>query len=107
MYWKEIPVQAQAQDERGQSSQPLDRRFQEGIDAIAMFDGSAGTDSYLGGWEWGPYNEAPGTAKEAASALAARYNASFPENFVNVIRDLHRSGGRDARPGALDHLMKA
>ena len=106
MYWKEIPAQVQAQDERGQVSQPLDRRFQEGIDAISMLDGSAGTDSYLAGWEWGPYKEAPGTAKEAATALAATYGASFPQEFVSIVRDLHRSGRRDARPGALDHMMK-
>ncbi len=106
MYWKEIPVQVQAQDDKGQVSQPLDRRFQEGIDAIAMFDGSAGTDSYLAGWEWGPYKDAPGTANEAAAALAARYNASFPEDVASIFCDLHRSGGRDARPGASDHLMK-
>lgn len=105
MYWKEIPVQVQAQDEKGQVSQPLDARFQEGVDAIAMLDGSAGTVSYLAGWEWGPYMEGHGTAKAAAAALAARYNASFPEDFANIIRDLHRSGRRDTKPGALDHLM--
>ena len=45
MYWKEIPVQVQAEDESGQVSKPLDARFQEGVDAISMFDGSAGSDA--------------------------------------------------------------
>ena len=44
MYWKEIPAQVQAKDKNGLVSQPLDPRFQEGIDAISMFDGSSGTD---------------------------------------------------------------
>ena len=53
LYWKEIPAQLQASDEKGNVSQPLPARFQEGIDAIAMFDGSQGTDEYLMAWEWG------------------------------------------------------
>ena len=53
MYWKEIPVQVQAQDGAGTVSRQLDPRFQEGVDAVAMFDGSAGTDDYLMAWEWG------------------------------------------------------
>ena len=40
MYWKEIPVQVQAEDASGQASQPLEDRFQEGVDAVAMLDGS-------------------------------------------------------------------
>ena len=50
MYWKEIPVQVQAEDESGAVSRPLDARFQQGVDAISMLDGSAGSDDYLMGW---------------------------------------------------------
>jgi hypothetical protein len=106
MYWKEIPVQVQARDELERVSQPLDRRFQEGADALAMFDGSAGTDAYLAAWEWGPETEAPGPAKDAAATVADRYNSSFPRDFVTLVRQLHQSGRRDPRPGALDHLME-
>ena len=107
MYWKEIPVQVQARDERGQVSQPLEARFQQAADAIAMFDGSAGTDAYLAAWEWGPYIEAAGSAAEAAAAMARRYNAGFPGDIAGIVRDLHRQGKRDPRPGALDHLISA
>ena len=34
-------------------SRQLDARFQEGVDAVAMMDGSMGTDDYLMAWEWG------------------------------------------------------
>ncbi len=105
MYWYEVPVQVQAHDENGAVSRPLDRRFQEAADAIAMFDGSAGTDAYLAGWDWGPFTEAPGTANDLASATAARYNVEFPGDIAAVIRDLQRAGRRDRKPGALDHLM--
>ena len=103
MYWKEIPAQVQANDEEGQVSKPLDDRFQQGIDAISMFDGSSGTDDYLMAWEWGDYSELEGTAEQAASGAARRLNDGFPQDFVARVRDLHRSGNRDPRPGAVDH----
>ena len=106
MYWKEVPVQVQAEDESGQVSMPLDDRFQQGVDAISMFDGSSGTDDYLMGWEWGAYAEVDGTAQEAAARVAGRYNDSFPRDFVSRIRDLHAAGKRDPRPGAVDHWME-
>ena len=103
MYWKEIPVQVQAEDGSGQVSKQLDERFQQGVDAIATFDGSGGTDDYLMGWEWGGQVDADGTAEEAASALAAKLNKGFPSDFVARIRDLHMAGERDPKPGAVDH----
>lgn len=105
MYWKEIPVQVQALDGNGPVSVSLDPRFQHGVDAIAMFDGSTGTDAYLAAWEWGPYTEVPGTAKEAAGLSARRYNSSFPQDFVARVREMHRSGTRSALPGSADNWM--
>ncbi len=102
MYWKEIPLQVQAKDDSGQVSKPLDDRFQQGADAISMFDGSAGGDDYLDGFQWGGYVEVEGTAEDAASATADRFNSGFPGNFVARIRDVHRAGERDPRPGAAD-----
>ena len=105
MYWKEIPVQVQAMDGPDQVSRPLDERFQQGVDAISMFDGSAGTDDYLMAWNWGEYFEVEGTAEEAAAVTAERYNTGFPSDFAARIRDLHRAGARDTSPGAVDGWM--
>ena len=102
MYWKEIPVQVQAEDESGRVSKQLDDRFQQGVDAISMFDGSSGTDDYLDAWEWGAQEEAAGSADVAVSALADRFNNGFPQDFVARVRDLHRSGERNPTPGAID-----
>ena len=102
MYWKEIPVQVQAEDEKSQVSKLLDARFQEGVDAISMFDGSGGSDEYLMAWEWGEYTEAEGSAEEAATRMADRFNQGFPTDFVGRISQLQRSGQRDPRPGAID-----
>ena len=105
MYWKEIPVQVQAVEGSEQVSKPLDERFQEGADAISMFDGSAGTDDYLMAWNWGEYFEVDGSAAEAANVTAERYNSGFPTDFVARIRDLHNAGKRNASPGAIDGWM--
>ena len=106
MYWKEIPVQVQAQDETGQASNPLDPRFQQGVDAIAMFDGSAGSDEYLMAWDWNDFGEVDGTAQEVADRVAERFNTAFPEDFVARIRDRHSAGARDPTPGAVDHWLE-
>jgi hypothetical protein len=96
----------QAEDDSGQVSRPLDDRFQQGVDAISMFDGSAGGDDYLDGFQWGEYVEADGTAEEVASAAADRFNAGFPQDFVARVRDLHREGRREPSPGAIDGWLE-
>ena len=106
MYWKEIPVQVQARDDRGVVSRQLDERFQQGVDAISMFDGSAGSDDYLDAWEWGAFSESDGTAEDSADALAERINSGFPLDFAARIRDLQRDGKRDPKPGAIDHWIE-
>ena len=80
MYWKEIPVQVQAEDASGQVSKPLDDRFQQGVDSISMFDGSAGTDDYLNAWEWGDYEDAEGSAEAAAALAASRCLRASPQS---------------------------
>lgn len=106
MYWKEIPVQVQARDDRGVVSRQLDERFQQGVDAISMFDGSAGSDDYLDAWEWGAFSESDGTAEDSADALAERINSGFPSDFAARIRDLQLDGKRDPKPGAIDHWIE-
>ena len=71
MYWKEIPVQVQAEDAVGAVSVQLDERFQRGVDAVAMLDGSAGGDEYLMAWEWGEYSDADDDEADGAAAVLA------------------------------------
>lgn len=105
IYWKEIPAQVRAEDADGEITLPLPDRFQQGIDAISMFDGSYGADAYLEAWDWGPEVEISGAAQEVAEALARKIATRFPADFVNRIRALHESGKRDPKPGAVDHWM--
>ena len=106
LYWKEIPTQVQAEDESGKVSHPLDARFQQGVDVVAMVDGSSGTDAYLEAWEWGKAEYVEGTAAEAAEIVADSYNSGFPADFVTRIRELHQSGVRDVTPGSIDDWIE-
>lgn len=102
MYWKEIPVQVQAEDANGRVSRQLEDRFQQAADMVAMQDGSQGTDEYLDGWGFGPYEDGEGTATDAAEAVAVRLE-HMPANFTLKIIDMHKAGTRDPVPGAIDH----
>ena len=106
LYWKEVPVQVQAEDETDKISVMFDHRFQEGADAIAMFDGSYGSDEYLEGWCWSGLTEVEASAREAVSDVAQHYNRGMPEDFVARVRDLHNDGMRDPSPGAIDSWIQ-
>ena len=105
MYWKEIPVQVQAEDGSGPVSKLLHERFQRGVDSIAISDGSGSSDEYLLAWSWGEYTDFDGSAEEAVTKLAERFNNGFPKNFVARILALQRSGKRDPSPGAVDNWV--
>ena len=106
MYWKEVPVQVQAEDGNGRVSKQLDERFQQGVDTISIFDGSSGGDEYLMAWDWGQYREEEGSAEEVAGREVRRLNDGFPLDFVRRIRGLYSSGERDPQPGAADHWIE-
>ena len=106
LYWKEIPVQIKAEDDETTVSVPLDPRFQEAADAVAMMDGSYGSDEYLDAWQWGPTEESDLNAENAAKQIAQRINNGMPQDFVARIRDMHNAGNRIEKPGAIDHWVE-
>lgn len=102
MYWKEIPVQVQAEDDDGRISRQLDDRFQRAADAVAMHDGSQGTDEYLDAWGFGPFRDSDETAADAVEAAALELE-KMPREFVFNIIKMHENGTRNPVPGAIDH----
>lgn len=106
LYWKEVPVQIQATNGSVRVSRQLDERFQEAADAIAMFDGSFGSDAYLDAWEWVQYEDSEESAEGALDHVASKFNDGMPADFVARIRDMHRNGTRDASPGAINHWLE-
>ena len=80
MFWKHIPAQVKAWDERGEVKRMLPDRFQAAIDAFAMKDGSTDMDAYLEGWRRGPVEERPGTPDEVLDALVEELTAANPRS---------------------------
>ena len=106
LYWKEIPVQIQADNGKARVSRQLDPRFQEAADAIAMFDGSYGGDAYLDAWEWCDFSTSVSDPDSAADEVVARFNGGMPSDFVARIRDMHTAGTRRPEPGAIDGWLE-
>ena len=106
LYWKEIPVQIKAENDETTVSTQLDGRFQEAADAVAMMDGSYGSDAYLDAWQWGDEIESDLDPQPAAQQVADRINNGMPRDFVARIRDLRDAGRRVEKPGAIDDWVK-
>src|SRR5262245_32564704 len=80
MYWKEFPYGVRGQDTSGQVTRQLPDCFQEAIDAAAMASGETSQDAYQACFKWGPSEERPGTAAEAADAVVQEILAAYPED---------------------------
>ncbi len=80
MFWKHIPAQVKAWDERGEVKRLLPDRFQAAIDAFAMKDGSTEMDAYLEGWRWGETQERAGSAEEVATAVVKELDGANPRS---------------------------
>jgi Virulence factor len=77
LYWKDIPVQVRARDEKGRASLPMPDRFQVAVDQAAMLAGLTGSDAYTELYEWQNAGERPGSAQEAAATVVAELDARF------------------------------
>lgn len=71
LYWQEVPSQIRAEDDEDEVSLPLDRSFQDRIDALATARGLQQADDYLAQWSWGDEIERDGTAQSVAEAVKA------------------------------------
>ena len=76
LYWQEIPSQIKAEDDLDAVTVPLDSRFMERIDRLAVQRGLQGTDDYLAQWRWSDAQEREGTAEEVAQALKRELEAA-------------------------------
>lgn len=83
--WAEIPSVVEARDGEGRHKVELSARFQELIDLAAMRRGLAGTDAYLEAWQRGRPSEHPGSARQAADAVAADLERRFEDIRTGVI----------------------
>jgi len=80
MFWKHIPAQVKAWDERGEVKRMLPDRFQAAIDAFAMKDGSTEMGAYLEAWRWGDAEERAGSAEDVVNTLVKELDAANPRS---------------------------
>ena len=78
MYWKEIPVQVQATAGTEQVSKPLDERFQQGADAISMFDAAQEPTSTSWGGVGASTGMSMGRPRRPRSRLQSGTTRVFP-----------------------------
>lgn len=83
--WAEIPSVVEARDGDERHKVELSARFQELIDMAAMRRGLVGTDAYLEAWRRSRPADRPGSAREAAEAVAAELEARFETIRTDVI----------------------
>jgi hypothetical protein len=69
LYWQEIPSQIRSEDAQDDVTLPLDARFLERIDRLALERGLQGSDDYLAQWHWSEEQSRDGAAREVAEAI--------------------------------------
>ena len=106
LYWKEIPLQIEVESGGNRVSKQLDNRFQEGVDAIAMFENNYGTEVYLNGFQWGERFSLAGETNNILNDIVNKFNTKFPQDFVSRIRDMDRQSKRKSTPGSVDEWME-
>ncbi len=77
LYWKDIPAQVRARDEKGRCNLPLPPRFQAAIDQAAMEAGVIGDDAYTDIYQWSEAKDRPGSAQEVAEAVVDELISQF------------------------------
>jgi hypothetical protein len=96
-YWRDIPAQVTAKEDRTTAKRELPLRFTEAIDMAAMRSGAAGTDDYLAQWRRGePVACGPDLEAEAAAA-AAKIEADYDKDRLVALAKNggHENGGRE------------
>jgi hypothetical protein len=92
IYWRDIPAQVTATDERASARAQLSDRFEKAIDAAAMKAGAAEADAYLESWRKDARPCSPDLDDEVKRE-AARLEREYPPDRV---RALVRNGGVEA-----------
>jgi hypothetical protein len=92
VFWRDIPAQVKARQDRQRAARGLDPRFQEAVDAAAMRAGLADTDDYLAEWHTSAWEERPGSPEQAAARRAAEIEAAYSPERLRLLVD---NGGRE------------
>ena len=92
LYWRDIPAQVIALQERKKAKRILTERFEKAIDRAAMRSGNRDTDAYLAEWRRGERSPCGDDLEAEAEAAAARIEESFTDERL---AKLVASGGQE------------
>ena len=83
MYWKDIPCSVRVEEgRRNRLVRKLPDIYMSVVDAVAMKEGSVGSDEYQAAFHWSEPEERPGTLEEVAEAVAAEIMARYPKEWL-------------------------
>lgn len=88
IYWRDIPAQVIGQQGRKRCKRVLDDRFAVAIDRAAMRAGKGSSQAYLDEWRR-ESRPADGDIEAAVEAEAARLEAQFPEDLLEIAVKAH------------------
>src|SRR3990170_3062678 len=92
VFWRDIPAQVKARQDRQRAARGLDPRFQEAVDAAAMRAGLTDTDDYLAEWRTSAWEERPGSPEQAADQYAVEIENEYT---AERLRSMVDNGGRE------------
>lgn len=86
-YWRSIPSMIVVKEEEQTVKGILPNRFQEAIDEAAMRLGETDSDSYLAGWNKGPWIKAEGELAQISESLVSELESEFTSEKLQEILD--------------------
>ena len=95
IYWHEFPSQVQGRDESGLVRVDLPERFNKVINSAAIAAGKTEEDAYMMGWRRSRRKNHPGSALEAAEAVAAELAEAFPMDRLREMLKTRRNADKD------------
>lgn len=83
MYWKDIPCSVRAEEgRRNRVTRKLPDMYMAVVDAVAMKEGTVGSDEYQAAFWWGEAEEREGAPEEVADAVLEEVLAKYPKSWL-------------------------
>jgi hypothetical protein len=83
MYWKDIPCSIRAEaGRRNRVTRKLPDIYMAIVDAVAMKDGTVGSEEYQAAFRWTDPEEREGTPEEVAATVAAEVQDRYPREWL-------------------------
>jgi hypothetical protein len=83
MYWKDIPCSVRVEEgRRNRVIRKLPDIYMQVVDAVAMKEGTVGSDEYQAAFRWGEPEERPGELEVIAEAVVEEILVQYPKSWL-------------------------